>query len=347
MTATPAAEGSGRVSPPDTRLVRVLSNLPRLSPVSLEDVHVVHTLIGDTVSIRGMIGTIRQARRHDVVLLNIESRLLLLLCVWRMIWPFERWKLVSLDLVLNSPVGPQQRLAALMKRMLFKKVTLFVLYFKDIAAYGRWYGITPDRTCYVPFKVNIWPSIRDDASLTSDGDYVLAAGRSRRDFETFLLAMSFIDCPGVLLHQSPTIIAQHGTRLPEVPVPSNVRTIEDHGGEDSWVRFLRGARVVAVVTLKDTISPSGISTYLDAMALKKCVVATEGPATRDLLTDEAILVPPGDAQALANAITAAWNDSRLRTTTAERGQAYAKRLQGEERLLHDVMKTCVRLTDGR
>ena len=41
-----------------------------------------------------------------------------------------------------------------------------------------------------------------------------------------------------------------------------------------------GARVVVIATVPTTIRSAGISTYLVAMALKKCVIITDGPATR-------------------------------------------------------------------
>ena len=47
------------------------------------------------------------------------------------------------------------------------------------------------------------------------------------------------------------------------------------------------------------VSPSGVGTFLLAMALGKCVIMTESPATRGVLEHEhtAILVPMNDADA--------------------------------------------------
>ncbi|MCI0628017.1 MAG: glycosyltransferase family 1 protein, partial [Acidobacteria bacterium] len=82
------------------------------------------------------------------------------------------------------------------------------------------------------------------------------------------------------------------------------------------------------------------SVYLLAMGLRKCVIITEGPATRGLLTDEAIIVPQSDPAALADAIRRAWDDDDLRERTANAGRRYAERLQGEARLLADIVNTC-------
>jgi len=76
------------------------------------------------------------------------------------------------------------------------------------------------------------------------------------------------------------------------------------------------------------------------MALRKCVIISEGPQTRGLLTDEAIFVPPGDPVALANAICRAWEDDDLRERTADAGRRYAEQLRGEPRLLSDIVDVC-------
>lgn len=316
--------------------VSILSNLPHLGRVRGGECMVEHTAIGGTASIRAKLALLREIRRHDVVVLNAESQLLLGLCLWRTLWPFGRWKLVSLDLVLSRPVTGRQVIVAWVKKQLFRKVDRFILYFRDTGAYARWYGITPDRTSYVPFKVNIWSSVENARTLDSEGEYVLTVGRSKRDLDTFLKAMAEVKYPGVLLHQPSGILAQHGTTLPTSPLPENVTAVEDHGGQDSWIDFLRRAKIVVLATRAETISPSGISTYLDAMALRKCVVATESPATRGLLKDEAVVVPPADPKALATAIQSMWEDASAREAIARRGQAYAFTLQGEERLMRDI-----------
>ena len=90
--------------------------------------------------------------------------------------------------------------------------------------------------------------------------------------------------------------------------------------------------------LPDTISSSGIGTYIDAMAHKKAVVITEGPATTGILTDQAIVVPPKDPRALAEAVIHLWNDAAARDELGSRARAYAETLRGEERLLQDIVR---------
>jgi len=76
------------------------------------------------------------------------------------------------------------------------------------------------------------------------------------------------------------------------------------------------------------------------MAMKKCVIVTEGLATRGMLKDEAVIVAPKDPEALAVAVTRVWTDDVLRRKTAESGRRYAERCGGESRLLSDVVRVC-------
>ena len=80
------------------------------------------------------------------------------------------------------------------------------------------------------------------------------------------------------------------------------------------------------------------------MALVKCVIITEGPATRGLLDDgQAIIVPPSDANALRAAIVAAREDTAYRSRVASAGQRYARAIGAHERLARDICREVVRL----
>ncbi len=152
--------------------------------------------------------------------------------------------------------------------------------------------------------------------------------------------MRRLDYPGILLHQDKSLMKQHGTDLDLSNLPSNLLAVEHDGHNTSWLDYIRRAKLVVIPTLPGAISPTGISTYLLAMGLRKCVIITEGPATRGLLTDQAIIVPPGDPLALADAIRKAWEDDDLRERTADAGRRYAERLGSYERLLSDIVDVC-------
>lgn len=289
----------------------------------------------------------RLARSCDAVVLNIAVGTVTKLCLLRMFWPFGRWRLISVDILLPRPVSAAQRLASALKRFLLMRVDLFILYFHDLSGYARYYGITAARVAYVPFKSNSWERLPPRAELSNDGAYVITAGRTMRDLKTFAGAMRELPYPAVLLHLRDEQLGQHGTALPREEIPPNVKLVEHDGNRDTWIEHLRGAKVVALPILPATISSSGIGTYIDSMAMNKCVVITRGIATIDVIDDEAIVVPAEDPQALAAAVRAAWEDPALRASVAARGRDYAERVQGEDRLHADIAAATIRYVNQR
>jgi glycosyltransferase involved in cell wall biosynthesis len=321
--------------------VRILSNLPKLLSLESPRIALDHELMSLGGSLRTSWKELLKAHNFDVVLLNASPGYLMLFCLLRYLTPHSRWKLVSLDQNLLAPHSLSEFAASFVKRIMLKKVDLFILYLRDLTGYERYYGVSADRAVYVPFKANIWDLVGNQQNLSSDGEYVLVAGRSLRDIKTFTEAMRLLEYPGVLLHQGSQTMAKHGTTLP-VNLPANVRVVQHDGGRKSWVEYIRKARVVAIPTLP-TITAAGVSVYLDAMALKKCVILSDNPASRGILTGEAIIVPPQDPVRLAEAIREAWENDELRERIASAGREYVQTLQGEDRLLNDIVDTCATL----
>lgn len=323
--------------------LRIISNLPRLDGFRTRRFSVAHQFDGHKGTWWSGVRLFIRAFRYDVVVLDNESRRLLVSCLLRWLLPFQRCRLVSVDLVLLTPSNWKQRLAARFKRSLLRRVDGFILYFTDWNGYERFYGISPARCWYVPFKVNSWEALPPLEQLSADGDYVASPGRTHRDFRTFVAAMRQLDYPATLLHQNSSLRKQYGADLDLSNLPSNVRVEEDDSSNSRWLEYIRRAKVVVIPTLPSTISAAGISTYLLAMGLRKCVIVTEGPATRDLLTDQAIVVPPNDPVALADAIRRAWEDKDLRERTADAGRRYAEQLGDYKRLLSDIVDVCGQL----
>lgn len=225
-------------------------------------------------------------------------------------------------------------------RQAARRVDHFIHYFKDLAGYSRYFGITPERSIYVPFKVNSWHQLPPRETLSADGAYVFTGGRSLRDLDTFVEAMRRVSCPGQLLYHDPKRMRADGTTLCLDGLPAHVRAVEDDGSVSSWLAQLAGAKVVVLTPAANSIRAIGVSTCLVAMALKKCVIITDSPTTRCILRDEVVIVPPEDPVALAAAIDRAWNDDVFREGVAARGRAYAERAQGAERLLTDLLRVC-------
>ena len=257
----------------------------------------------------------------------------------RWVWPFSACKLVAVDFILSRPQGWKQSIIAWLKGILLRRVDRFILHFKDTSEYEKIYGIPPSKCVFVPFKVNYWEKLSPEDWSSEVEEYIFTAGRSYRDFPTFIEAMRRVDYPGLLLYEETALLKRSATDVDLSNLPRNL-TAAKNEGEQSWVEHIRRAKIVVVPLLPSTMYAPGLSLYLMAMAMRKCVIVTEGLATRGMLRDEAVLVAPKNPEALAVAITQVWTDDALRRKTAESGRRYAERCSGESRLLSDVVRVC-------
>lgn len=320
---------------------RVLSGLRRFDGVTTDRYVVQADYIREDDTFTNGMRLFFKARGYGTVLMNSSTGSLFGLCLMRWIWPFHRWRLVSLDIHLNEPIGWKQRIATLLKRVLLKKVDHHILFFNDLAGYKRWFGITPTKSKFVPFKVNSWETISHDKMANNVGEYVFCGGRSLRDLETFKRAMAQVPFPGLLLYQQdPSFMALHGTPVDLAGLPPNVKSERHDGNKDTWIDYIRRAKIVVIPTFANSIYAPGLSLYLSAMGLRRCVIISEGPQTRGLLDKEAVIVPPEDPGALARAIRQVWEDGVLRKQVADAGRKYAERCAGEERMFEDIANAC-------
>lgn len=321
---------------------RVLTNLQCLNQSSLPDTPLSFSYTNTDSASVGAVKFLTACLRSDIVILETDDKRLLLACALKWVLPIFRFKLVSIDLILRLPKSPAGRLKAFLKRLLLMQVDRFMLFFKDLRGCQRLYGIGSNRAVYVPFKVNDWDKIHLWSDTPSSGDYVMCAGRTMRDVNTFVEALRRSGCPGLLHQQKAEMMAKHGTQAWEGALPPNLRlVVDDSYKHEVFLNFIANARLVVIPRFRNDIGPAGIATYLVAMALNKCVIISEGPGVNDVLTDEAVIVPPEDPEALARQIELLWNNHQLRAEVAARGKKYALSLGGEERLHRDILVASV------
>ncbi|MCI0559457.1 MAG: glycosyltransferase [Nitrososphaera sp.] len=337
---------NSRQAPIRRKTIRLISNLRRLDGIATDQYQALNTFIGDGSILRSSVCLFFKAFRHDAVVVCSLTRLLLVFCVLRWLFPMQRCKVIAVDYILPEPRGLKQKLVARLKGMLLRKVDMFILHFPDTLGYERHYGIPRAHCVFVPFKVNYADSILPVDQLSSEGEYVFTAGRTFRDIPTFLSAMKQVGYPGFLLYEDTGLMKEAGTEFDLRDVPSNLK-IEKNVGEKSWLEYIARAKIVVIPLLPRSGYAPGLSLYLMAMAMKKCVIITEGLSTRGILTNQAIIVPPEDPMALAEAIRRVWNDAELRERVAAAGQRYASGLAGEARLLGDTVNICGRLVEGK
>ena len=272
----------------------------------------------------------------DIIVIDCRDLLLYRICIHFLLFPWTRKPLVAVDLVLRIPVLWKQRLGALIKRFLLLRVAHFIHYFRDVSGYTRHFGISAARSSFVPFKVNVQDVRLSPAEIGED--YIFTMGRSLRDYDSFIRAVAALPYPAAIPEFSFNDFEGKDETFvwTKENVPPHLTILPDSGSSKDLVRNIAKARLVVVPTQASSICASGLSTYLDAMYLGKCVIISTGPGASDVLTDQALLVAPHDVAALKDAIRRAWEDDSLRKRTAELGRNYALSLGGEEEFLQRI-----------
>lgn len=280
---------------------------------------------------------------YDVIFLNCATPETVILGILKRCLPFSRSKIAAADLILRVPEGRWERIKAALKCFAFHRVDRFILFHKDTSGYGTFYGIHEHKVVYVPFKINALASVTREAQV--EGDYIFSGGTSLRDWKTLLSAMNGLAISLMLLSRDKEL--EHpDTLIADIGFPEwcrrRLRVIRDDGSQASWIRHIAHAKFVVLSICSQSIAASGISTYLVAMALKKCVIITDGPATRGILNEHnSVTVPPGDPQALRRAIVHVNSDPAFRRRIAEAGYEYATSNGDEARLYGDFLR-CIR-----
>src|SRR4029077_13032889 len=93
------------------------------------------------------------SKSNLVVVNGVEATLRL--CALFTLVPALRRPLVAVDVVLRKPDNLRDLLNTWAIRRLLKRVDYFVHYFRDLSGYENYFGITPERSGYVPFKPNL------------------------------------------------------------------------------------------------------------------------------------------------------------------------------------------------
>ena len=276
--------------------------------------------------------------QSDLLLVNCDLPLVELLAL-RSLNPFASTPpIIAADLVLRRPDSVKTRLKTALHRGLLSRVAHFIHYFRHSPGYRQYFGVGPSRSSFVHFKSNLGSSVGPSGN---EGEYVLCFGRSMRDYDTFLAAMASLPYPAAIPRPDFATLQHHKSRftVPLDRLPPNVRLLDDDGSTESMVRIFDNARLVVLPVLANSLASSGLSVYLNAMSMRKCVIISEGPGASDVLTDgQALIVPPEDPALLAQAIQRAWQDDDLRARTAASGYRYAVSLGGEQELYQRILE---------
>jgi len=175
----------------------------------------------------------------------------------------------------------------------------------EVGFIARRFGIPESKLRFVPMYTTL---DRPERAPRNEG-YVLSIGRTLRDWDTLLRAAPQFIAPLRL-------VAGTDDRLP-ASLPPNVQVYRNLSLEEG--RDLMRRAAVVVVPLLPAERSTGQVVLFEAMAMGKPVVATRATGTVDYVRDgeNGLLVEPGDAPALAQAINRLLEDAALADRLAQ------------------------------
>lgn len=169
-------------------------------------------------------------------------------------------------------------------------------------------------------------------------DYAVAIGSYLRDYRTLLAAWRQLP-PGMLP------LKLMGAKLRVGNLPPGVELL-DWIPIDDFKRVVARARLV-VLPLKSKKYAYGQMSLLQAMAMAKAVVVSRVPSVVDYVSDgvDALVVEPGDTDALAQAVAALHSDPDRISTLEAAARATAERFN-EARMAADIHAFVSMLVSG-
>lgn len=270
--------------------------------------------------VRDALRDVARARGADaLVLMHAGATQILVVALVMRLLPL-RSTLIVVDFIFPSAMGR----TALRSWALDRVAAWGVVRRGDIPILVDGFGVDRSRCHFVPYtasstepgEVTAAPPVGIDPEV----EFVYSAGAAFRDWALLLEALTIVDCRAVVsipADQRPDSVAS---------LPDRVSVIDRlHATEG---RALAAQAALVVIPLQDTPLPAGPVVLLDAMALGRAVIATDTNGTRDYVRhgDTGWLVPPGDVDALADAIATLLADDDLR---ARLGAAAARATREE------------------
>lgn len=285
--------------------------------------------------------------RDDIVLITADTTAQIKLGLLRRILR-GRATVIASDTVLPPVRDFKASIKSKVVGYALRGVDGLIVHHRDLSGYVRSYGIDTAKAVFVSFKVNAWETLAEDVPQNA-AEEVIVIGRSHRDIRTFFAAARRLpEVPFAWLRPPLPELGIHGSDGTDDIPPPNVRVLEDDGSRQSFVRFIRQAGAVLIPVRPETISAAGLSTFLDAMALGKCVIMTDCPAQRDFVPDNcAVIARAGDADSLASAVMKVWSDVEFRSQVSRNGHHFAIGLEGEDRYYRDLMAAALTIQEKR
>lgn len=179
----------------------------------------------------------------------------------------------------------------------------------EVASYEAWLKLPPGRAQFVPLQ----QVLRDiEFAEETRSPFVLAMGSANRDYATFARAMAIAGVRGVVVAEP------HALEGVTFPPNVEVRTGLSHQACNALVQEAR----VLVVPVASESTASGQVALLTGMMYGRPVIATRCAGTEDYVRDgdDGMLVPRGDADAMAECLLTLWRSQTQREAIGARAR---------------------------
>lgn len=227
--------------------------------------------------------------------------------------------------------GGVRRTAA---RAALDRIDRFVVHSSvEVGLLANFLAISEQRVQFVPLQRAAIPVVAEERR---DAPFIVAMGSANRDYPTLVEAARITGLP-VTIVASPRLIAG-------LDLPANVTARS--GLSPDECRVLAQQARFSVVPLTNAREASGQVTVIEAMRMHRAVIATASTGTEDYVEHDrtGLLVPPGDAAALAGAMRRLWDDHEARARLATTAAAFAETHLSDEAAgvaLADVLRAVV------
>lgn len=201
-------------------------------------------------------------------------------------------------------------------REAYQRIDRFVVFSTaERALYADHFGIPLDRIEMIHWGVD---PPKASMELASGGDpYVCSIGSNARDYRTLIEAARAT--PEVSYH-----LVVRPENLAGLELPPNVRAEVDVPVQRAWDIMFQ-SRFMVLPLLHSEV-PCGHVTIVNAMHLSKALIITDSTGLRDYAIEgqTALCVPPGDSDALAEAVRGLWRDPARAAQLGQAGSRFAR-----------------------
>lgn len=199
----------------------------------------------------------------------------------------------------------------------------------EVEQYQRMLSLSPEKISYCahgwydPMRWYDPEKVQKSDALARAGKFILASGRSYRDYETLARAVTGTDVS--------VKVSGRPFNLAGVNVPQNMETTGWLSDKD--LQNYLYETFFYVVPLQPINHAGGDSSVLQAMSFGKAVVATRAPSTETYVQhgETGLLVEPNDVEGMQKAILHLWNNP---DETQRMGQAARRRFEENHTINH-------------